>query len=77
MHKRRPSKDVVDTFIVRIYRRPTDPVEAPAGTVECVGCGELTGFIGRDQLWQRLFIANRHAHGDASTDAADESDRSR
>lgn len=71
MHKRRPSNDGVDTFIVRIYRRASDPVEEPAGTVECVGCGELVGFIGRDQLWQRLFIANRHAHGDASPDAPD------
>ena len=62
MKKRRVSSDSVDTFIVRIYRRATDSAEAPAGTVECVGCGELVGFSGREQLWDRLFIGERHVH---------------
>lgn len=52
----------VDTFIVRIYRRASDPADAPAGTVECVGSGERQGFAGRDELWERLFLAGLHAH---------------
>lgn len=52
----------VDTFIVRIYRRASDPADAPAGTVECVGSGERQGFAGREELWDRLFLAGAHAH---------------
>lgn len=52
----------MDTFIVRVYRRAADPTDGPVGTVECVGCGERQGFVGRDELWDRLFVTDRHAH---------------
>jgi hypothetical protein len=52
----------VETFIVRIYRRASDSADGPAGTVECVGCGERLGFVGRDELWARLFLREAHAH---------------
>ncbi len=56
------SKSDVDTFIVRIYRRASDPAQGPVGTVECVACGERIGFIGRDELFDRLFVGDHHAH---------------
>lgn len=60
----------VDTFIVRIYRRASDPADAPAGTVECVGSGERQGFAGREELWDRLFAVggrdlSRERHGES------------
>ena len=61
-HGARTSKGGVETFIVRIYRRAPDSTEGPAGTVECVGCGERQGFAGRDELWDRLFRGEAHAH---------------
>ena len=64
MKRGRATREGVDTYIVRVYRRATDSAEAPAGTVECVGCGELVGFTGRDQLWERLFSEVPHVHGD-------------
>ena len=62
MRKPRTAKGRVETFIVRIYRRASDAEDGPAGTVECVGCGERRGFVGRDELWDRLFLASAHAH---------------
>lgn len=58
----RTSKGGVETFIVRIYRGASDSADGPAGTVECVGCGERQGFVGRDELWDRLSLAGAHAH---------------
>jgi len=59
----------VETFIVRIYRRAPDPKDGPAGTVECVGCGERQPFVGRDELWERLFLAGTHGHEREPQDA--------
>ena len=47
---------------MRIYRGAFAPADEPAGTVECVGSGERQGFVGRDELWDRLFLAGTHAH---------------
>jgi hypothetical protein len=47
----------MDTFVVRIYRRASDSPDSPAGTVECVDSGERQPFVGRDELWDRLFLA--------------------
>ncbi|HXU67450.1 MAG TPA: hypothetical protein VN707_08825 [Casimicrobiaceae bacterium] len=52
----------METFIVRIYRGAADPADAPAGTVECVDSGERQSFVGRDELWDRLFLAGARAH---------------
>lgn len=59
----RTTKGDVDTFIVRIYRRASGAADEPAGTVECVGSGERQGFLGRDELWDRLFATEQRAHG--------------
>jgi hypothetical protein len=47
----------METFIVRIYRGAADPGDSPVGTVECVDSGERQPFVGRDELWDRLFLA--------------------
>ena len=70
------AKDGVDTFIVRVYRCAPDSTDDPAGTVECVGCGERQGFVGRDALWGRLFLAGAHAHERAPADSGTGSERS-
>ena len=62
MHGARTSKGGVETFIVRIYRRASDPSDSPAGTIECVGCGERQGFVGREELWDRICLSLTHAH---------------
>ena len=69
-----PRNDPVETFVVRIYRRTSDSEEGPAGTVECVGCGERRGFVGRVELWECLFLAGTHAH---ERDAQERSVRTR
>ncbi len=51
------AKGAVETFIVRIYRRDLDSADGPAGIVECVDSGERQPFVGRDELWNRLFVA--------------------
>ena len=51
------SEGGVETFIVRIYRRDPPSVDELVGTVECVGSGERQGFVGRAELWDRLFVA--------------------
>lgn len=56
------AKGDVDTFIVRIYRRAFDPADELAGTVECIGSSERQPFVGRDELWDRLFRTGTHAH---------------
>lgn len=61
MRSARATKAGLETFIVRIYRRAYDPADEPAGTVECVGSGERQPFVGRDELWERLFLAGTHA----------------
>jgi hypothetical protein len=67
----------VDTFIVRIYRRLSEPAQGPVGTVECVGCGERVGFIGRDELFRHLFAAESHAHERDPPDCGNETAESR
>lgn len=58
----------METFIVRIYRGASEPADAPAGTVECVGSGERQPFVGRDELWERLFLAESRAFDRESQD---------
>jgi hypothetical protein len=58
----RTSKDGVETFVVRIYRNALEPADEPAGTVERIGCGGRQGFVGRDELWDLLFLGGRREH---------------
>ena len=75
MRHARTSKDGVETFIVRIYRRAFDPADEPAGTVECVGSGERQGFVGRAELFDRLFPAGVRAHDRQPLDGGTETQR--
>jgi hypothetical protein len=68
----------VETFIVRIYRHASDSADSPdspAGTVECVGCGERRAFVGRQELWDRLSLAGTHAHEREPPDSGAETER--
>ena len=68
------SEGGVDTFIVRIYRGASDSADGPAGTVERVGRGERQGFVGRDELWDRLFLDETHPHEGEPRDGRTERD---
>lgn len=45
------------TFIVRIYRFPSDTQEEMVGVVETVGVEGEKGFTGIDELWAILNMA--------------------
>jgi hypothetical protein len=57
------NKDIHDklpaTFIVRIYRFPSDTQEEMVGVVETVGVEEEKGFNGIDELWAILNMAGK------------------
>ena len=54
----------METFIVRIYRGITTSAQELAGTVERVGSGDRVGFSGREQLLDRLLVAERRSDAD-------------
>ena len=51
---------VVDTYIVRIYRKVTRDAEEPAGTIEHVESGERVAFSDARGLLARLITRRRH-----------------
>lgn len=53
------ARGVVDTYIVRIYRKVTRDAEEPVGTVEHVESGERSGFSDVRQLLSRLLAHRR------------------
>ena len=56
-------KEIADkfpcTFIVRVYRLPSDTQEEMVGVVETVGVEEEKGFNGIDELWAILNMARK------------------
>jgi hypothetical protein len=49
----------VDSYIVRIYRRGSEPGKEAAGLVERAGSAERKAFAGKEELWGYL----RGGHG--------------
>jgi hypothetical protein len=47
------------TFIVRIYRFPSETQREIVGVVETVGVEEEKGFTGIDELWAILNMAGK------------------
>ncbi|HLX30862.1 MAG TPA: hypothetical protein VKV24_20495 [Casimicrobiaceae bacterium] len=65
----------METYIVRIYRRASNPADGPVGTVECVGSGERHAFVGRAELFDRLFPAGVRARDRQPLDGGTETQR--
>ncbi|MEQ1880318.1 MAG: hypothetical protein ABL878_05030 [Burkholderiales bacterium] len=56
MPSRRPA---VDSYIVRIYRRSSEPGKEAAGLIERAGGGERRAFAGKEELW--AFLSGGHS----------------
>ena len=52
-----PQRAVVDSYIVRVYRRDRTRQKGLVGIVEKVGAAEKRVFSDRDELWRILMLA--------------------
>ncbi len=56
------SREVADSYVVRIYRHGEEPGHEVTGLLEPVDQGEPRAFRGRDELWA-LLVSSRTMSG--------------
>lgn len=54
MTGRSASRETMESYVVRVYRRSRVPGHEVAGLVEHVERGTASAFTGRDELWAAL-----------------------